>query len=64
MYDDSDGEEWREGFRLTLPPRRWLYAAAGLVVVYKLGQLIVSMKRRLETLEAILLDPNPPPPRR
>jgi len=55
MYDDDYA--WRESFRLVLPARRWLLAVVGAVAAWRLGRLILSMKRRLETLEAILLDP-------
>lgn len=56
MYDDDYA--WRESFRLVLPARRWLLAAVGLAAAWRLGRLILSMKRRLETLEAIILDPH------
>lgn len=56
MYNDDYADDWRGLFRLRIPPARWLYAAAAMIVAWKLGALIASMKRRLETLEAILLD--------
>ena len=62
MYDDDDA--WRGGFRFRLPylhgsPWTLLLFASAIVGVWKLGRLIRSMRIRLETLEAILLDPRP-----
>lgn len=62
MYDD-DADSWR-GFRFRLPclhgiPWNLLGLAVAVFCGWKIGRLIRSMRIRLETLEAILLD-HPP----
>jgi hypothetical protein len=61
---DEDAQAWRGGFRFRLPclhgiPWNLILFTAAIFGGWKLGRLIRSMRIRLETLEAILLD-HPP----
>jgi hypothetical protein len=66
VYDD--GDDWRPAFRFRLPclhgiPWNLLGLAVAIACGWKVGRLIRSMRIRLETIEAILLDQRPTPPR-
>jgi hypothetical protein len=63
LYDE-DEYDWPGGIRFRLPclhglPWRLFGVALGLVAGWRLGRMIRSMRIRLETLEAILLDQSP-----
>jgi hypothetical protein len=61
VYDDDEVYEWRV-FRLSslrTLPWKLIAVAVGIYGGLKLGRMIRSMRIRLETLEAILLD-HPP----
>ncbi len=59
MYDDDFSDDWRSLFRVRISPKKLIVGTLTFFALYKFTKVLLAMQRRLETLEAILLDRPP-----